>query len=115
MRTLIRHTLVAATALALSQGAFAQADNTNSKSSPPGAAASAFGGWMTDYSRSNQGRISRDAYMREQERRWDLADRERRGLTPDEVNRTYGYQWSNPTPMGTNANPGNMGPGNVKK
>ena len=100
------------TALAFAGGAIAQADNSNSKTSP---SSSAFGGWMTDYSKSNNGRISRDAYMREQERRWDMADKERRGLTIDDINRTYGYQWSNPTPMGTNANPGNMGPGNVKK
>lgn len=92
--------------------ALSQADNTNSKTAP---ASPALGGWMTDYSKANSGRISRDAYMREQERRWDLADPQRRGLTTDEVNRAYGYTWSTPTPMGTNASPGNMGPGNVKK
>jgi hypothetical protein len=100
--------MVGALAASFAGAAFAQADNTNSKTSP------AFGGWMTDWSMSNNGRISREAYMREQERRWDLADAQKRGLTVDEINRAYGYTWSTPTPMGTNANPGNMGPGNVK-
>jgi hypothetical protein len=111
MKSFVKLAVLGAAAAALSPAAFAQADNTNSKTSPT----AAFGGWMTDWSRSNSGRISRDAYMREQERRWDLADRERRGLTVDEINRAYGYTWSTPTPMGSNANPGNMGPGNVKK
>ena len=102
-------TLLAAAAVVAHGAAFAQADNTNSKTSP------ALGNWMTDWSNANQGRISRDAYMREQERRWDMLDTQRRGLTVDEINRAYGYTWSTPTPMGTNANPGNMGPGNVKK
>ena len=111
MKTTIA-TLAVAVALAIPVNASAQADNTNSKTSPPGPA---FGGWMTDYSQSNSGRISRDAYMREQQRRWDALDKENRGLTVDEINRGYGYTWSTPTPMGSNANPGNMGPGNVKK
>lgn len=87
--------------------AFAQADNTNSKTAP------AFSGWMDDHARTNQGRITRDAYMREQERRWDAADTQRRGLTIDEINHAYGYGGT-PTPMGTTVNPSNMGPGNVK-
>jgi len=100
---------VAAGTMLVPSLALAQADNTNSKTSP------GLSGWMTDYSKSNNGRISRDAYMREQERRWDMADPQKRGLTTDEINRAYGYSWSTPTPMGTNATPGNMGPGNVKK
>jgi hypothetical protein len=104
-----RALVIGALAASFAGTAMAQADNTNSKTSP------ALGGWMTDWSKSNNGRISRDAYMREQERRWDLADTQKRGLTVEEVNRAYGYTWSTPTPMGTNANPGAMGPGNVKK
>ncbi|MEO6564436.1 MAG: hypothetical protein ABIO63_00225, partial [Casimicrobiaceae bacterium] len=46
--------------------AFAQADNSNSKVAP----ASSFSGWMTDYSKTNNGRITRDAYMQESGRRW---------------------------------------------
>ena len=101
--------MAAALATTMSTGAMAQADNTNSKTTP------ALSGWMTDYSRTNNGRISRDAYMREQQRRWDLADRQNRGLTVDEINQAYGYTWSTPTPMGTNATPGDMGPKDVKK
>jgi len=112
MTNFTRAALVGAAAAVFASGAFAQADNSNSKTSP---ASPALGGWMTDYSKSNNGRISRDAYMREQQRRWDLADAQKRGLTIDEINQAYGYTWSNPTPMGTNATPGNMGPGNVKK
>ena len=44
------------------------ADNTNSKSTP------ALQTWMSDYSRSHQGYISRQAYMDEMARRWDAMD-----------------------------------------
>ena len=47
-------------AAAMVSGAFAQADNSNSLVAP----AASFPGWITDYSKSNNGRISRDAYMR---------------------------------------------------
>ena len=44
MRKLATMAMAAALAAATSTGALAQADNTNSKTSP------AFGGWMSDYS-----------------------------------------------------------------
>lgn len=50
-----------------------------------------FSGWMTDYSKAHQGRISRQAYMDEAGRRWDAADKGNQGLTTDDINRTYGY------------------------
>ncbi len=70
------------------------ADNTNSKSAPP------LQTWMSDYSRSHQGYISRQAYMDEMGRRWDAMDRNQRGLTVDQINSTYGYQ---PNPGMTHA------------
>lgn len=100
--------LLAAGSLALSGAALAQADNTNSRTEPT------FSQWLNDYSTTNQGRISRDAYLREQQRRWDMIDREQRGLTMDEINRTYGYGWDR-GPAGTVTTPGYMGPNNVKQ
>jgi hypothetical protein len=46
---------------------------------------------MTDHSKAHQGRISRDAYMEEAGRRWDAMDRDRRGLTTDQVTTLYGF------------------------
>lgn len=67
--------------------AWAQADNSNSKVAP----ANSFSTWMTDQSRANKGRISRDAYMQEAGRRWDSMDRDRQGLTAVQINGLYGY------------------------
>jgi hypothetical protein len=100
--------LLASGSLAFSGTALAQADNTNSRTDPT------FSQWMHDYSMANQGRISRDAYLREQQRRCDQMDREQRGLTMDEIDRTYGYGW-NRGPAGTVTTPGYMGPNNVKQ
>jgi hypothetical protein len=52
--------------------------------------------WMSDYSRTNKGYISRQAYMDEMGRRWDAMDRNHRGLTVDEVNSMYGDSQPNP-------------------
>ncbi len=73
-----------------SGAAWAQADNSNSKVAP----ATSFSSWMTDHSRANQGRIARDAYMQEAGRRWDSMDRDRQGLTAEQINGMYGYQGS---------------------
>jgi hypothetical protein len=98
-------------ALGLASGAFAQADNSNSLVAP----ATSFPGWMTDYSKSNQGRISRDAYMQESARRWDAMDQERRGLTVDEVTRLYGYPSGGPMPRPKDNMTSPASPANVKK
>ena len=79
--------VVSATAIA--QGA---ADNTNSRSAP---GTPTFQNWMNDQSRTNQGYISREAYMQEAGRRWDQMDTSRRGLTADQINSLYG---PSPTP-----------------
>ena len=73
-------------AVGMSSAAFAQADNSNSKVAP-----ASFSSWMTDQSKVNQGRISRDAYMQESGRRWDAMDRDRQGLNTDQINTLYGY------------------------
>ena len=98
-------------ALGTSSGAFAQADNSNSKVAP----GSSFSGWMTDYAKTNQGRISRDAYMQEAGRRWDAMDRDRQGLTTDQIGTIYGYPpaGSMPSPKDNMTSPAN--PANVKK
>jgi len=84
-------------------GAMAQADNTNSKIAP-----ATFSGWMSDYSKANNGRISRDAYLKEAERRWDAMDKDRKGLTVEQINQAYGYG----PPLDTR--PGAMGSNNAK-
>jgi len=49
-----------------------------------------FSGWTNDYSKSHQGRVSRQAYMDESGRRWDAMDKNNQGLTSDEINHMYG-------------------------
>jgi hypothetical protein len=78
---------VGALALAAAGSAIGQADNTNSRMAPTGT----FSTWMTEQSRMNNGYITREEYMNEAGRRWDMADKNRRGLTPAEVNQIYGY------------------------
>ncbi|MEO8136582.1 MAG: hypothetical protein ABI831_21725 [Betaproteobacteria bacterium] len=60
-----------------------------------------FTGWIHNFGAKNQGRISRKAYMDESARRWDSADKTKKGLTYDEISRTYGYSGTGmggPTP-----------------
>lgn len=82
-----RFMAVAAFALAAAGSAVGQADNTDSRMAQPGT----FSTWMTEQSRMNNGYITREEYMNEAGRRWDMADKNRKGLTPAEVNRIYGY------------------------
>ena len=63
------------------------APDNNMKATAP----SNFSGWMTDYSKSHQGRVSRQAYMDEAGRRWDAMDKNNQGLTTDQINGMYGY------------------------
>ena len=55
------------------------------------AATGTFQSWLNTYGAKNNGRISRQAYMDESGRRWDSMDKTKKGLTMDEINRTY-YQ-----------------------
>ena len=65
-------------------------DNTM-KATAPGS----FSSWSNEYSRNNQGRISRQAYMDESGRRWDEMDKNHQGLTSDEVGRMNGWNMDN--------------------
>ena len=60
------------------------ADNTNSNSDP------SYQDWLTTQSQANHGYISRRVYMDEMGRRWDVLDREHRGLTGDQIDSMYG-------------------------
>ena len=75
-----------------------------------------FDRWAADYSAKHEGRISRQAYMDEMSRRWNMMDHDQRGLTPSQVSEMTGHVDSNAqAPLtGTGAQPGNMGPGNSK-
>jgi hypothetical protein len=105
---------VAAIALAAAGAAVGQTDNTNSRIAQPGA----FSTWMNDQSRMHNGYITRDQYMQEAGRRWDMADTSRRGLTPAEINQIYGYGSSaaavtrTPDKVEGNAAPAVTGPTN---
>ncbi|MEO6929161.1 MAG: hypothetical protein ABI190_08345 [Casimicrobiaceae bacterium] len=90
--TTILSTLAVAGAL-VAAPAMAQPDNTNSRTAPH------FNTWMHDYSKTNHGRISREAYMNEAGRRWDMMDAKHEGLTTDQINSMYGY---GPTPNRVN-------------
>ncbi len=92
-------TFAAILATGSASAVFAQADNSNSKVAP----ASSFSGWMSDYSKANNGRVSREAYMAESGRRWDAMDQNKQGLTTDQLNGLYGYQ--SPATTGTMRDP----------
>ena len=64
------------------------APDNNMKATAPN---NSFSGWMTDYSKSHQGRVSRQAYMDEAGKRWDAADKDNQGLTSDQINGMYGH------------------------
>jgi len=81
----VSRSVVAAVLSVAATAAFAQADNSNSRAAPSGS----FSTWMAEQSRMNNGYISRDAYMKEAGRRWDLADTNRRGLTAAQINNMY--------------------------
>ena len=65
----------------------AAAPDNNMKAS---AQNNSFSGWMTEYSKSHDGRISRQAYMDEAGKRWDTTDKNSQGLTSDQINGMYG-------------------------
>lgn len=90
----------AAFALALGLGvisiASAQTMDSQSQGMPPGSPKTgmndpnSFANWSNDYSRTHNGRISRQAYMNEAGRRWDAMDKNGQGLTASDVNQMYG-------------------------
>ena len=48
-----------------------------------------FNSWMSDYASQHDGRISRDEFMSQMQRRWDERDTQQRGLTPYEVEEIF--------------------------
>ena len=105
---------MAITSLVLfSSAAMSQSPGTLSNPPAAGDKGSPFAGWLSDYQSKNQGVVSRQAYMDEVGRRWDMTDREKKGLTVDQINQTYGVGASGTA--GVNTAPGNMGPNNAKK
>ena len=84
-----------AMAMALSVGSvYAQSSGTGSGDGGGGqggsnATTGTFQTWLNTYGAKNNGRISRQAYMDESGRRWDSMDKTKKGLTMDEINRTY--------------------------
>ena len=70
-------------------------DNTMKATAPGATEPGSFYNWSNDYSKNNNGRISRQAYMDESGRRWDAMDKNHQGLTSDEVGRMHGWNRSN--------------------
>jgi hypothetical protein len=101
-------------------GANAAAQSGTAMQSPSGATGMTgsddWNTWYDSQARTNQGRISRKAYLDEMGRRWDSMDKGNQGLTPAEVSRMTGRVDSGALPgkTGTSTQPGNMGPGNQK-
>ena len=100
--------MASALALAMSVGTVS-AQSTGDSS---GAAAGAQGGGTTAGSmsfqqwlntQSGKGRITRQMYMDEAARRWDMMDKEKRGLTRDEINSLY-YSGGMGGPTATRSN-----------
>ncbi len=88
MKSFARITTIALFAATGATGVCAQggADSSNSKTGP---VAASMQGWMTDYSKTNKGYISRQAYMDEMGRRWDAMDTSKQGLTTTQINSMY--------------------------
>ena len=109
----MKHT-IAATILSMALAAspaFAQTAAKPANDSTGVGGSGSFSGWLSDYQTKHEGRVSRQAYMDEVGRRWDMADKDKKGLTSDQINQAYGMGG----PAGTSTAPGNMGPNNVKK
>ena len=49
-----------------------------------------FQSWLNVRAGANKGRVSRQMYMDEASRRWDLMDKEKSGLTTDQIYGMYG-------------------------
>jgi hypothetical protein len=91
--------MTSALALAMSMGTVS-AQTTGGDASASGAqgggntaSSMSFQNWLN----ARSGKITRQAYMEEVGRRWDMMDRERVGLTSDEINRLY---WTSAVGMG---------------
>jgi len=84
---------VSALALAMSMGFNASAQSTGGDSGAGGqgggqtASNMTFQSWLN--AQNGKGRITRQMYMDESQRRWDMMDKEKKGLTMQEINGMY--------------------------
>ena len=106
-------TLAISSLVLFSSATIAQMPGTLANPPATGDTGSPFAGWLSDYQSKHQGRVSRQAYVDEINRRSDAVDRDKKGLTVDQINQTYGLGATGTA--GVNTAPGNMGPNNVKK
>jgi hypothetical protein len=68
--------------------------------------------WMNDYAATHKGQITRDEFMDQMGRRWDMYDTQRQGyLTPEQAHRIYAPGLPS---TGSDVTPGYMGPGSVR-
>lgn len=82
--------------------------NTNSEN---------FNTWMSDYASQHNGRISRDEFLAQMGDRWDQLDAQHNGLTPYEVQEIFVFtppESAAPPRTGSDAQAGDMGPGNAR-
>lgn len=49
-----------------------------------------FQGWLNKHAGGNKGRVTRQMYMEESGRRWDAMDRDKSGLTTEQIYGMYG-------------------------
>ena len=78
-----------------------------------------FNTWMSDYASQHNGRITREEFLAQMGNRWDQLDAQHQGyLTPDQVEEilviTPDTASATPPRTGSDAQPGDMGPGNTR-
>jgi hypothetical protein len=78
-----------------------------------------FNTWMSDYASQHNGRITREEFLAQMGNRWDQLDAQHQGyLTPDQVEEilviTPDTASAAPPRTGSDAQPGDMGPGNAR-
>lgn len=78
-----------------------------------------FNTWMSDYASQHNGRITREEFLAQMGNRWDRLDAQHQGyLTPDQVEEilviTPEAASASPPRTGSDAQPGDMGPGNAR-
>jgi hypothetical protein len=97
-----------ALALALSVGSVCAQSAGGAEGGGPTFSKDNFQSWLNDHSAKNNGRISRQDYMKESSRRWDKMDTTKRGLTTDQINDMYypGAKMGGPTATAPNEKKG---------
>ena len=76
-----------------------------------------FNTWMSDYASQHNGRITRQEFLDQMGNRWDTLDAQRQGLTPYEIQEIFVFtpgENAAPARTGSDVQPNDMGPGNVR-